>query len=130
MTWGLNSRTSATWGREGGGCSHSAAARALQLLPRFQMPLAWVANFLPFLLKILDTMQMRESGNKQLSKVSRMLCKVHCFCFQRTGLRALAISLLHSPSSSLFIGWYATRCTFEDMGNPEESFKKATGHTR
>lgn len=28
--------------------SHSAAARALQLLPRFQMQLVWVANFLPF----------------------------------------------------------------------------------
>lgn len=68
--------------------------------------------------------------NKQLSKVSRMPCKVHCFCFQRAGLSFLAISLLHRPSSSLLIGWYAMRCTFEAMGNPEEFFKEATGHTQ
>lgn len=103
-------------------CSHSAAARALQLLPRFQMQLARVANFLPFRSRSLTLCKCESAENKRLSKVSRMFCKVHCFCFQRAGLAASAISPLCSPSSSLLIGWYAMRCTFEAMGNPEEFF--------
>ena len=123
MTWGLNTRTSATWG--GRKRSHSETARALQLLPRFQMQLVWVANFYLFAQDPWYYANVRE----QLSKVSRMFCKVHCFCFQRAGLNASAITLLYSLRFSLLIGWYAMRCTFEAMGNPEEFFKEATGHT-
>lgn len=122
MTWGLNTRTSATW-RGGRKCSHFAAARALQLLPRFQMPLVWVANFYLFAQDPWRYANVREHRTSSFLKVSRMFFKKHCFVVSKEPGSLLRPSLFcNSPCSSLLIGWYAMRCTFEAMGNPEEFF--------
>lgn len=110
MTWGLNSRTSATWG--GGGLwGWGRRANAPTLLPQehfscsqhFKRSLYELLIF-TFYSRSLMLCKCEVPDNKQLSKVSRMFCKVHCFCFLRAGLSAFSISLLHSPSSSLLIG--------------------------
>lgn len=106
MTWGLNSRTSAAW--RGRKCSHSAAARALQLLPRFSMQLVWVANFLPFSLEILDAMQMghgQRTSSFQKFKSGFVKCIV--FASKRTGLSA--------PSTSLWYGLINNRLVCNEM---------------
>lgn len=77
---------------------------------------------------------MREHRTSSFLKVSRMFFKKHCFVVSKEPGSLLRPSLFcNSPCSSLLIGWYAMRCTFEAMGNPEEFFffyKEATGHRR
>lgn len=102
-------------------CSHFAAARALQLLPRFQMQLVWVANFYLFARDPWCYANVTRPTTSSFQKFKE--CFVKCIVFASKELGSVLRPSLFS-TDSLIIGWYVIRCSFEAMGNAAEFFSK------
>lgn len=120
MTWGLNTRTSATWGEE----------NAPTLQEHFNCSQDFRCSLYGLLIFYLFARDPWCYANVTSSFQKFKECFVKCIVFASKELGSV---LRPSPlcTDSLIIGWYVIRCSFEAMGNAAEFFffKEASGHT-
>lgn len=111
MTWGLNTRTSATWGEE----------NAPTLQEHFNCSQDFRCSLYGLLIFYLFARDPWCYANVTSSFQKFKECFVKCIVFASKELGSV---LRPSPlcTDSLIIGWYVIRCSFEAMGNAAEFF--------
>jgi len=109
------------WRERRGICSHSAATRALQLLPRFQMQLVWAANFLPLIQDPWCYANVRAQTTSSFVKFQE--CSVKCIVFvskelgsvlwpSHFGTNLFSSLLISSSARSVLLGPWETQQSF------------------